>query len=280
VRNELVLRTGAPQGGIALHWVSCVFFVAVSAAIDSITEAISFSGLLLTYGHAIVGGKLMSFMKNSHLEQHDPLTSFAVFLGFLFPRVAKVQDTLPRERGWDAQEPPWWLRPRIMQWGLGLLYATGSLVILVLTAIGPYVNTDGSARKVKGWYYPMIMFSFLGLSIIYYTIFLASGKYSAVQAAGVKRSKKQHGKDDAEILIRQCDFCRQFDSNPHRHARDGYQDFFEFHFPEKDGGRNPLYWLFGGSKEKHYPDIRLDEILPGLWDRSKKGWESTWKGFH
>ena len=167
-----------------------------------------------------------------------------------------------------------------MQWGLGLIYATGSLVILVLTAIGPYVNTDGSARKVKGWYYPMIMFSFLGLSIIYYTIFLAGGKYSAVQAAGVKRSKKQHGKDDAEILIRQCDFCQKFDGNPHRHARDGYQDFFEFHFPKKDSGRNPLYWLFGGSKEKHYPDIRLDEILPGLWDWPKSVWDSTWKAFY
>ena len=52
-----------------------MFFIAVSAAIDSITEAISFSGFLLTYGHAIVGGKLMSFVKNSHLEQQDPLTS-------------------------------------------------------------------------------------------------------------------------------------------------------------------------------------------------------------
>ena len=66
--NELVLRTGAPQGGIALHWISCVFFICVSAAIDSITEAISFSSLLLAYGHAIVGGKLMSFTRNSHLE--------------------------------------------------------------------------------------------------------------------------------------------------------------------------------------------------------------------
>lgn len=52
------LRTGAPQGGIALHWVACVFYISVSSAIPVVTEAISFSGLLNTYGHAIVGGEL------------------------------------------------------------------------------------------------------------------------------------------------------------------------------------------------------------------------------
>ncbi|KAF2184946.1 hypothetical protein K469DRAFT_167604 [Zopfia rhizophila CBS 207.26] len=51
------LRTGAPQGGIALHWLACVFYISVSSVISEVTEAILFSGLLLTYGHAIVGSE-------------------------------------------------------------------------------------------------------------------------------------------------------------------------------------------------------------------------------
>lgn len=73
------LRTGTPQGGIALHWIACVFYISVSSAIylhrkrspgldddtikkfeqeeqSVILEAISFPGLLNTYSHSCVGG--------------------------------------------------------------------------------------------------------------------------------------------------------------------------------------------------------------------------------
>lgn len=54
-----VLRTGAPQGGIALHWLACIFYISMSSAISTVAEAIAFSGLLLTYAHSMVGGNLL-----------------------------------------------------------------------------------------------------------------------------------------------------------------------------------------------------------------------------
>jgi hypothetical protein len=53
-------RTAAPQGGIILHWIGCIFYIAVSSAIPIIGEAISFSGQLLTYAHAIAGGTFIN----------------------------------------------------------------------------------------------------------------------------------------------------------------------------------------------------------------------------
>lgn len=55
-------RTAAPQGGIILHWIACVFYISVSSVIPVVGEAISFSGQLLTYAHAIAGGNSMSFI--------------------------------------------------------------------------------------------------------------------------------------------------------------------------------------------------------------------------
>jgi hypothetical protein len=52
-----VLRTGTPQGGLALHWVGSVFFICISATITNLSEALSCSGLLVSYGHAMVGGE-------------------------------------------------------------------------------------------------------------------------------------------------------------------------------------------------------------------------------
>lgn len=68
-----IWRTAAPQGGIILHWIACIFYISLSSVITSIPEAISFSGLLLTYAHAIAGGEshslpsiLIAFKLTSH----------------------------------------------------------------------------------------------------------------------------------------------------------------------------------------------------------------------
>jgi hypothetical protein len=53
-------RNAAPQGGIILHWIGCIFYIAVSSAIPIIGEAISFSGQLLTYAHALAGGMFIN----------------------------------------------------------------------------------------------------------------------------------------------------------------------------------------------------------------------------
>jgi len=53
-----IWRTAAPQGGIILHWIACVFYISLSSAIHVVGEAASFSGYLLTYAHSIAAGGL------------------------------------------------------------------------------------------------------------------------------------------------------------------------------------------------------------------------------
>lgn len=123
---------------------------------------------------------------------------------------------------------------------------------MVLAAIGPYKNTNGTTRSVKGWFYPVITFSFLAFSMIYYCIFLASEKSSGVSIAGVTLKRRRHGVDDNSILMRQCDMCKEYErGEEHRHLRDGYLYFNELILRQQGQRRNPLYWLFGGQNEEH-----------------------------
>ncbi|OCK94885.1 uncharacterized protein K441DRAFT_90733 [Cenococcum geophilum 1.58] len=252
-----VLRTGAPQGGIALHWVACVFYICVSSAIPVVTEAISFSGLLLTYGHAIWG----------------------VAIGLFFPVLSRVEYDLPDARGWNPSPPPRWLNPSVSQFALGWLYAAGSIVILVLSALGPYKNADGSQRSVKGWWFPVITFGLLGFSVVYYLIFIASENSNGASMAGVNMHRRRHGDDDNRNIMRQCDFCKAYAPGvAHRHARDGYLYYNDYNFPQKNQGRNVLYWLFGGPKEHHYPDLHLDEYVVKGKGMIRTGFYWVWSG--
>lgn len=199
-------------------------------------------------------------------------------VGLLFPALAKIEYELPDSRGWKPGSAPKWLASTISQYLLGWLYAAGSITILVLSAIGPYKNADGSSRSVKGWYFPAITFSFLTFTFVYYCCFMASEMTTAVSMAGVNMHTCQHGVDDNQNVLRQCDFCVEYPrGEAHRHARDGYLNYNEYNFPEKDRGRNVLYWLFGGPKEQHYLDLHLDvyilksivaatNFFRGIWD--------------
>jgi hypothetical protein len=274
--GQAVRRTGAPQGGIALHWIACIFYISVSSAIyirreqspdmdadalkkleqekqSAILEAISFSGLLNTYAHSCM--------------------AVVVGLGFLLLR--KRQYKLKEARGWNPGDTPWYLAKLSVQYLLGFLYASGSIVILVLSAIGPYKNSNGSARVVKGWFYPVITFSFLALSMVYYCIFLASETSNSVSIAGVHLKRQRHGVDDNQNITRQCDSCVDHDpGEEHRHANNGYVYFNELNFRQKDKGRNLLYWLFGGPKERHHLDLHLDEYV----DEAKEGIHKVLRG--
>jgi len=268
-----VLRTGAPQGGIALHWVACIFYICVSSTISLVTEAISFSGLLQTYGHAMWGGEfffIFCMIGSAHNQSE-------VVLGLLFPILTRRTYTLPESRGWNPGDPPGWLQPKFSRFGLGWLYATGSIIILVLSTLGPYKNADGSERSVKGWWFPVITFGLLGFSIIYYLLFIASETSNGASIAGVIMRRRQHGVHDNQYIMRQCDFCKEYPrGEAHRHARDGYLFYNDYQFAVKDQGRNVLYWLFGGPKEHHYLDLHLDEYVLKSREMIESGCRWIW----
>ena len=251
-----ILRRGAPQGGLVLHWLSCTFFISVSAVFDS-TESFSFSGNLLTYARVAVG----------------------FFIGLIFPIFGKKKFGEPLLREWKPGKQPRWLKHIAVSWLLGLIYSGVNIVILILSALGPYINTDGKERKIKGWLYPVITGLFWLGSLLYYFLFLRSPTISAVRLAGVRSSFNLHGKDDTgeNRLGRRCDLCEVLEHKEHRHSRDGYRTFLEFHFPEGDRGRNLLYQFFGGPNANHHSDLRLDNAwtscrdwVYGLFEKGKQ----------
>lgn len=202
-----------------------------------------------------------------------------VFIGLFFPKFKNIEYELPPERGWEPGQLPWWLAPRPCQYLLGWVYAAGGVVIIVLAAIGPYVKADGTAREVKGWYFPVITFGLLAFSIVYYFIFLASENSTCVQMAGVNLKRQRHGVGDNDNIMRQCDFCVKYEPGvAHRHARDGYLYYNELNFPQKDKGRNILYWVFGGPKERHQPDLHLDDYVGKVKDGIKGVFCGVWAG--
>ncbi len=142
------------------------------------------------------------------------------------------------------------------------MYAGASFVIIILAALGPYKNSDGSERSVKGWWFPVTTFGLLVFSILYYYVFIASENHNGAFLAGVKMHRRKHGVDDKDNIMRQCDQCVFLPDKAHRHYRDGYRYYNDFRFPDEDQSkRNVVYWLFGGPNEIHYPTFRLREHL-------------------
>lgn len=157
---------------------------------------------------------------------------------------------------------PWWLAPRACQFLFGWIYCAGSIAILALAAIGPYVNTDGKSRSIKGWYYTVITVGFLALSVVYYFVFFASPTTTGVHLAGVNLKRQEHGVDDNTNLMRQCDMCITYDEGvAHRHAIYGYRHYIDLNFRPNKKGRSFLYWVFGGPKERHQPNLDIGEYV-------------------
>jgi hypothetical protein len=136
---------------------------------------------------------------------------------------------------------------------------------LVLAVLGPYKTTAGKDREVKGWLYPSISFAFFLLSLFYYFMFIASKKGSLVRLAGINIERRQHGMDDRDKLLRQCDACNE-NAQAHRHARDGYENYYEVLEPERYGQGSVLYWLFGGTDEHYHPRAfaQLERMKEGV----------------
>lgn len=176
----------------------------------------------------------------------------------------------------------WWLKPRLCQILFGCIYAAGSATILALAAIGPYKNTDGKNRSIKGWYYTVITSGFLAGSVLYYYLLLAKPRSSLVRLAGVQLVRKQHGIGDKADLIRQCDMCiyhaqsNQGTSKEHRHAIYGYLHYNDLRFPRRSQGKNLLYWIFGGPNERHYVKFDLGNHVATVRNKVSWGIHAVW----
>jgi hypothetical protein len=57
-----------PEGGLLLHWIFSVILIAVTAAINNISEAISFPGSLQAYATGFVGGTSLHYLLDQYLQ--------------------------------------------------------------------------------------------------------------------------------------------------------------------------------------------------------------------
>ena len=47
-----------PKGGLILHWISTVVMTAAIAWVGNIVDMVTFPGILETYGHSLIVGKI------------------------------------------------------------------------------------------------------------------------------------------------------------------------------------------------------------------------------
>ncbi|KAL3296358.1 high-affinity methionine permease, partial [Colletotrichum asianum] len=134
---------GTPEGGIVLHWIVTVFYICVTASINSLDKAISFSANLLVYGHffieALVG---LGFTWFKPIDLRPRPKGYPARRWF-------PDDDLPdrgrwmRDKDWNKfdQSPGIfklaikWLSSGLFQTVIGLLVAILSGVLIVLEAI-------------------------------------------------------------------------------------------------------------------------------------------------
>jgi amino acid transporter len=125
----------SPKGGLWLHWIMSVVLIAVSAGVHSPLESIGMPGLIQTYTHCLI-------------------LVFIAFGAFRLPSRAKdLRPTTERTTNsldWKISRADW-------GWPLYILvtvYLLANLMVVIVTAIPPYVSQDGipgSELASDGW---------------------------------------------------------------------------------------------------------------------------------
>ncbi|KAI3537255.1 hypothetical protein CSPX01_10344 [Colletotrichum filicis] len=183
---------GTPEGGIVLHWIVTIFYICVTAPINEISNAITFSADLLVYGHFIIEA--------------------AVGFGFIWFR--PVDDRL-KPRGYPAvgwfpeNSPPpqtWWTRRRrTFDWSIGALtdgaiqvllgafICSGSLFLIAIDAwTGPQANRADFVHLI-------IMISLMIIGCFYWWFLIRKASAEEIyKLFGYQFRLLKHGVDDNE----------------------------------------------------------------------------------
>jgi hypothetical protein len=105
-------------------------------------------------------------------------------IGFLFLKRDNIPGPtrLPGERSWATGTGVF--HTPALRFCLSAVYILSNCYIIILTALPPYQNPDGSTREIKGWVYPATVGSTILAGSLYYWVASSSHKPSVAWVAG------------------------------------------------------------------------------------------------
>ncbi|KAF0322400.1 hypothetical protein GQ607_010278 [Colletotrichum asianum] len=205
---------GTPEGGIVLHWIVTVFYICVTASINSLDKAISFSANLLVYGHffieALVG---LGFTWFKPIDLRPRPKGYPARRWF-------PDDDLPdrgrwmRDKDWNKfdQSPGIfklaikWLSSGLFQTVIGLLVAILSGVLIVLEAI------PTGSPTAWGFVNLIVTMAIMLAAAVYWAFLVpaASSDGCSKTRFGFDLLLSTHGINDETDPERICYFCEIF----------------------------------------------------------------------
>lgn len=171
-----------PEGGLLLHWIFSVILIAATAAITSLSTAISFPGNLQAYATGVI---------------RVPIAIGFIFLG---RRDIPGPKQFFEEGSWTKEVG--FFTTTLRRVPLSTIYIIFNLYIVIVNALPPYTNTDGTPEEIMGWYYGAITGTTILAGALYYFIAFGNEKYSAFRFARAKATIMTEPTHDAKYGFR------------------------------------------------------------------------------
>jgi hypothetical protein len=179
---------------------------------------------------------------------------------------------LPTVRAWSPPGVSVLVRSRFGKGFFSFVYFGFNMYIVVVPLIGPYQNANQTNLEVKGWYYILAVGCVFMAAIIYY--YLAFGYR---QRFDTERNIVY----PSRTIVRAARASPLLHENPVHDPQYGVRRWVEIAYVDSvraldsrkklitDISQRPsyIYWIFGGSKEEHYPNSAMVNVWNHLMGR-------------
>lgn len=177
----------SPRGGLALHWLMTTVMMIIIGNLPPTEGSVSLSGILQTYGHTLVLGKMRrcsscpAFWIFPRIDRLTLARVLAV-VGFLWFRLSSREEALGRTTPNDTS----WFRlskqtglPWVVLISVGVFgYACFNVAVLVLAPMNYLLpskkkdptDSQGLSVHSRGWLLPVVVGSLVLFSFVYFVL--------------------------------------------------------------------------------------------------------------
>jgi hypothetical protein len=168
-------------------------------------------------------------------------------------------------RAWSQPVESVLVRSRFAKAFFSFVYFGFNVYIVVVPLIGPYQNANGTRLEIKGWYYIVAVGCIFAAAIVYY--YLAFGYRQRLDANNniyPRRSVVQAARGALPLLHEDRVHDPQY--GVRRWVEIAYGDpvravkFSKQLLTNTSQRPSYFYWLFGGSRQEHYPNSAMVDM--------------------
>jgi hypothetical protein len=251
-----------------MEWITTVILISISAVIPGTVESVNLAGNLQTYAHCFV------------------LIILGLGLFRLRSRETALNVQVPKSRF-----------PRVSHWHWSFqsifiaLYAAMNMFIVIINALSDSSAIDSPEAIFRGRWYPTVLFSIMGLGMLYYYLVFAAWvpkpfyKFSLLNWVDTHVNIRKEPAFDMgleevrrfghrrSIFMEVCLICFRFSSNLYYYS-EAHMVFTLIYEQLMAQSRiqQSIYWFFGGRV--HRSPI---EALEDNWNRIKREMDSSWE---